>query len=66
MNGKLWLKQLKEYLAHRQIMAAALVALVAMLAAFLVLFREPVPGAVDFGEYTQTLYEMGLSKSRSV
>lgn len=61
MDAKLWLKQLKEYLAHRQIMAAALVALLAVLAAFLVLFRTPVPGAVDFGEYTQTLYEMGLS-----
>lgn len=59
MDYQLFKEKCKEYFVHRQIMAACLVALVALLAAFLVLFRSPVPGVMDFGEYTQTLYEMG-------
>lgn len=48
------------YVHSNQNIAAGIVAVFAALIIWMVLFQSPRPGVMDFGAYTQILYDMGL------
>lgn len=48
------------YVRSNQNIAAGIVAVLAALIIWMVLFQTPRPGVMDFGAYTQILYDMGL------
>ena len=49
------------YIRSNQNITACIIALFAFLVIFTVLFQNPRPGVMDFGEYVQVLNEMGLN-----
>lgn len=60
MNTARIKQQWRDYLGGSQNMAAFIVALFALLIISSVLFKNPRPSVIDYGAYTQTMYELGL------
>ncbi len=54
---------IKEYFTQNQNIGAFSVAVLSALTLFLVLFSSPRPGCVDVGEYDQTLFRLGLTRT---
>lgn len=53
-------QQWRDYLGGSQNIAAFVVTLFAVLIISSVLFKNPRPSVIDYGSYTQTMYELGL------
>lgn len=51
----------KSYVRSNQNITAAIIAIFALIILYFVLFQNTDPGVMDFGEYTQTLYKVGLN-----
>ena len=61
MRVKILRQKWNKYIRSNQNIAAIMVALLAFLIIYLVLFQNPRPGVMDYGEYTSTLNEVGLN-----
>lgn len=58
-------KWLKKYLSYNQNCIAVAAVVFAAMALWYILFSFPRTGMADFGEYDQTLYRMGLSRTQT-
>lgn len=63
MDINQWKEKSKAYFSSGQNITALLVAMVALVILLQALFQSPRPGVMDFGEYTQILYEVGLEQT---
>jgi len=61
MRVKILRQKWNKYIRSNQNIAAIMVALLAFLIIYLVMFQNPRPGVMDYGEYTSTLNEVGLN-----
>lgn len=59
-DKKMIIDKWKKYYTSGQIMSALLIGFVTLLITCMIIFGNPVAGVMDYGEYTQTLSEMGL------
>ena len=65
MNEKKNCNNFQLYIRNSQIIIAGFVAVLALLISLSVLFSHDAVGMMDYGEYTQTLYDMGISYTDS-
>lgn len=66
MDKKEFKLKLINYVSNNQQIISGFVALLATVIIVSVLFANTAVGVVDYGEYTQTLYDMGLAYTDEV